>query len=63
MNKQDKATLEYLKQLIKEVKQEMKTKKMIVENKTPEKVFNDHEKNMKEYVVGNVWESLKDSVK
>jgi len=59
----DKNTLEYLKSLIKEVKQEMKTKKVISEAKTPQTVFNTHEKNIKEYVTQNLFEILKNSEK
>ncbi len=57
----DKKTIEYLKTLIKEVKGELKTKKLISESKTPQEVFKTHEKNIKEYVAENVFNILKNA--
>lgn len=61
MNNQDKNTIEYLKKLIKEVKKEMQTKKMITESKTPQDVFKNHQKNIKEYVADKIFEVIKNS--
>ena len=47
MTNSDDKVLNILRQLIKEVKQEIATKKVIVESKTPQDVFNKHEKSMK----------------
>lgn len=61
MNNQDKSTIEYLKKLIKEVKKEMQTKKIITEAKTPKDIFNNHQKNIKEYVSEKIFEVIKNS--
>lgn len=61
MSKSDEATLNMIRKLIMEVKRELSEKKVLTENKTPEKVFNNHEKNMKEYVAKNVWDTIKNS--
>jgi len=63
MTKRDLKTLEMLKQMITEVKQEMATKKLIAESKTPQEVFNKHEKNIKEYVTKKLFETIRDAEK
>jgi hypothetical protein len=61
MTNSDDKVLNILRQLIKEVKQEIATKKVIVESKTPQDVFNKHEKSMKEYIIENIKAALKES--
>ena len=63
MNKSDVQTLELIKKLINEVKTELGNKKVLSEGKTPQDVFKNHEKNMKEYIANNVWETIKNSQK
>lgn len=60
-NKNDEVVLNTIKQIIKEVKQEMHQKKILTENKTPEKVFADRQKDLKKYILENVLKTLKDA--
>ena len=62
MSDSDK-TIEMLKQVIKEVKQEMQTKKVLTEAKEPEQIFKKHEKDMRSYITENVLKVLKDAEK
>ncbi len=59
----DEKVLNTIKQLIKEVKQEMQTKKVLSESKTPEQVFNKHQKDIKMYITEQVINALKDAEK
>lgn len=56
-------SLDYIRNLINEVKEELNSKKVIAENKTPQEVFKKHEENIKEYVANRVFESLKQAEK
>ena len=60
-DKKDEVVLDTIRQLIKEVKEEMQQKKVLVENKTPQKVFNHHSENLKRYILENVMKALKQS--
>jgi len=57
----DEKVLDTIKQMIKEVKEEMQQKKVLTEGKTPEQVFNKHEKDMKRYITEAVINTLKDA--
>ena len=57
----DEKVLDTIKQMIKEVKEEMQQKKVLAEGKTPEQVFNKHEKDMKRYITEAVINTLKDA--
>jgi len=57
----DEKVLDTIKQLIKEVKEEMKTKKVLAEGKEPEQVFKNHQKNIKTYITEQVIKALKDA--
>ena len=57
----DEKVLDSIKQIIKEVKEEMQQKKVLTEGKTPEQVFNKHEKDMKRYITEAVINTLKDA--
>lgn len=59
----DEKVLDTIKQIIKEVKQEMQQKKVLVENKEPQQVFNKHEKEMRKYITEAVIKTLKDAEK
>lgn len=59
MANSNKEVLNSIREIIKEVKEEMKTKKVLTENKTPQKVFNDHQKELKKYILENVLKTLK----
>lgn len=59
----DEKVLDTIKQMIKEVKEEMQQKKVLTEGKTPEQVFNKHEKDMKRYITEAVINTLKDAEK
>ncbi len=59
----DEKVLDSIKQIIKEVKEEMQQKKVLTEGKTPEQVFNKHEKDMKRYITEAVINTLKDAEK
>lgn len=61
--KSDKETMELLRSLIKEVKNEIKNKKLMVESKTPQDVFKTHEKNIKDYILDNISEVIKNAEK
>lgn len=63
MNTEDNKTLQLIKELIKEVAQDIRKKKVLTESKTPEKISEDHRANIKEYVAKNVWETIKNSQK
>lgn len=63
MEKKDRESLDILRKLIEEVKREMSSKKVLTESKTPEKIFESHQKNIKEYVLNNVWNTIKNSTK
>jgi len=53
--------IEYLKKLIEEVKKEASEKKVLVESKTPQDVFEKHKQNIKDYVSQKVFETIKNS--
>ena len=57
----DEKVLDTIKQVIQEVKQEMQQKKVLTESKTPQQVFNKHEKDMKRYITEAVINTLKDA--
>ena len=57
----DEKVLDTIKQMIQEVKQEMQQKKVLTEGKTPQQVFNKHEKDMKRYITEAVINTLKDA--
>ena len=57
----DEKVLDTIKQMIQEVKQEMQQKKVLTESKTPQQVFNKHEKDMKRYITEAVINTLKDA--
>ena len=59
----DEKVLDTIKQLIKEIKQEMQHKKVLTEGKTPEQIFNKHEKDMKRYITEAVISTLKNAEK
>ena len=59
----DEDVIKTIKQVIKEVKQEMQNKKVLTEGKTAEQVFNHHEREMKKFILENVLKTLKDSEK
>jgi hypothetical protein len=59
----DQAVLNMIKQLIKEVKEDMKVKKVLAEGKTPQDVFKHHEKELKRYIIENVMNTLQESEK
>jgi len=57
----DEKVLETIKQLIKEVKQEMQTKKVLTEGKVPEEIFKKHQKDIRTFIAENVIKALKDA--
>ena len=59
----DEKVLDTIKQIIKEVKQEMQHKKVLAEGKEPQQVFNKHEKEMRKYITEAVIKTLKDAEK
>jgi len=59
----DEEVIKTIQQLIKEVKQEMKQKKVLAESKQPEEVFNHHQKEIKRYIVENVLKALSEAEK
>lgn len=55
----DEMVMNIIRQVIKEVKQEMKSgNKILTESKTPQKVFKNQETRMKEYIAENVMAAL-----
>ena len=62
MNNDDKV-LNLIKQIIKEVKQEIRTKKVLTESKNPKEIFNKHVKNEREYITKIILETLNEAKK
>lgn len=55
----DEKVLDTIKQIIKEVKQEMQHKKVLTEGKSPQQVFENHTTSMRKYITEAVLETLK----
>ncbi len=63
MNIKDEAMLETIRKMIVEAKKEMGNKKILTEGKTAKEVFNQHDKNLKEYILENVLKTLSETQK
>ena len=57
--KRDEMVLSTIRQVIKEVKQEMQNKKVLTEGKTAQEVFDRQEHNMRNFITENVLKVLK----
>lgn len=57
--KGDEMVIKTIQQLIKEVKQEMQSKKVLTEGKTAQEVFDRQEQNMRNFITENVLKVLK----
>lgn len=62
-NNKDAMVINTIQQLIREVKEEMKEKKVLTEGKTAQEVFDNRERDMKRYITENVLKALKDAEK
>lgn len=54
----DDKVMSLIRQLIKEVKQEVRQKKVLMEAKEPEQIFENHKRKQREYITKIVLETL-----
>lgn len=63
MSKANDEVLKTISRLINEVKNDLNNKKVLVENKQPEQIFEQHKKQIEEYIKENVTEAIIQSLR